>query len=307
MEIVTQHGFLRDAIFLEKMGGAASEYALSEDETKFIKIFYSGRHVIFQEELEGINTIISATGGKNKIPSFMLLPEAVIADGDKFCFVYETYQGVQDIQGYLCQDERRMDEKLFKQLLKAFLDCFSWMCQHSLAHRDYKMENCLIWFDEFGKATIKIIDFAFVSPYDEVSVSGTPGMWPVDLQFFHCDPSTGEPIRLESKKYKDMEVRQYFINSWTITPLRTLDPEGWEKIDTLIKRSDFTTGRRFLVKRLIRSIYSTLFPVQPGKYHDMYTLVMLFQQFFMLKERIKMSTPLSEALKKIIGNKKYLH
>lgn len=306
MEIITQHGFLRDATFLERMGGAASEYCLSEDETQFIKVFYAGKHMLFQQELEGINNIITAAGGKDKVPGFMLLPEAVIVDGDKFCFVYETHQNTQDIQEYFCEGVGEMDEKLFKQLLSCFLDCFNWMCQHRLAHRDYKTENCLIWFDKFDKATIKIIDFAFVSSYDQVSVCGTPGMWPIDLQFFHCNPSTGEPIRLESKKYKNKEVKQHFINCWAMSPLRTLDSESWKKIDALIRQSDFTVDRRFLVKRLIRAIYTTLFPTESGKYHDMHTLVMIFQQFFMLKGQIKMSAPLIDALQKVIGNKEYL-
>lgn len=306
MEIINQHGFLRDTLFLEKMGGGASEYCLSEDETKFIKVFYFEKHMIFQQELEGINNIISSAGGKNKVPDFMLLPEAVISDNDKYCFVYETHQGIQDIQEYLCEAGGKMNEKLFKQLLKSFLDCFNWMCEHRLAHRDYKMENCIIWFDEFGKATIKIIDFAFVSSYDEINVSGTPGMWPVDLQFFHCDPSTGKRINLGSRKYKDSEVRKYLINCWEMTPLRTSDSESWKKIDTLIRRSDFTVNRKSLVKKLVRTIYITLFPTESGKYHDMYTLVMLFRQFFMLKKQIMMSDSLINALQKIIGNKSYL-
>lgn len=307
MEIINQRDFLRDALFLEKMGGGASEYCLSEDETKFIKVFYFEKHMIFQQELEGINNIISSAGGKNKVPDFMLLPEAVISDNDKYCFVYETHQGTQDIHTYLCEGGGSMNEKLFKQLLRCFLDCFNWMCQHRLAHRDYKMENCIIWFDEFGKATIKIIDFAFVSSYDEVNVLGTPGMWPVDLRLFLCNPSTSGPINLGSKKYKDKEVRQYFINCWEKAPLRDIDSEGWKKIDTLIKKSNFTVNRRYLVNQIVRTIYSTLFPTEPGKYHDMYTLVMLFQKFFMLKKQIMMSDSLINALQKIIGNKSYLH
>lgn len=305
MEIVNQHGYLRNAMFLEKMGGAASEYCLSEDEDKFIKVFYPKQYILFQQELEGINTIISAAGGRDKVPPFMLLPEAVISDGDNYCFVYETHPNAQDIQDYFSSGQK-MDDKVFKQLLNTFLDCFNWMCQHRLAHRDYKMENCLIWSDERGTVTIKIIDFAFVSSYDEVNVSGTPGMWPIDLHLFHSNPSTGEPINLGSNKYKSSEVRQYFINCWAISPLRTLDKKEWKKIDVLIKMSNFSIDRSWTVKRLIRSIYSTLFPTEPGKYHDMYTLVMLFQQFFLLKGQIKMSAPVTCALQKMIGDKKYL-
>ena len=120
MEIVNQHGYLRDVTFLERMGGSASEYCLSEDETKFIKVFNLRKYDFFQQELEGINTIITAAGGRDKVPSFMLLPEEIIADGDNNCFVYETHQNTQDIQSYFCKDGGRMDEKLFKQLLKIF-------------------------------------------------------------------------------------------------------------------------------------------------------------------------------------------
>lgn len=306
MEIVNQHGYLRDVTFLEKKGASASEYCLSKDKTKFIKVFSSKKYRLFQKELEAINTIVNSAGGIDKVPSFILLPEKVIVDGSNNCFVYETYQSTQDIQEYLCEDGKKMDEKLFKKLLKIFLDCFNWMCRHNLAHRDYKMENCLIWFDEFGEATIKIIDFAFVSSYDQVNILGTPNMWPVELKFFLCNGSTGEAIYLENEKYNNEEVKNYFIKCWGKSSLRTVDIESWKKIDTLIKRSDFDSKRRWTVKIIIHSIYTTLFPTESGKYHDMYTLVMLFQQFFMLKDQIKMSSPLSDALQKIIGDKKYL-
>lgn len=306
MEIFNERGFLRNVIFLEELGGAASEYCLSEDKKKFIKVFYPHKYPNFEKELEGINTIIAVSGGKDKVPDFMLLPEFAVIDENKYCFVFETHPGLQDIQTYLCDECNFMDEKLFKQTLKCFINCFNWLSSHRLAHRDYKMENCLIWKDAFGKTIIKIIDFTFVSSYDDVLICGTPAFWPIELQLLHCNPSTYEQINLGSEKYKDVDVRNYFIKWWGRSSLRTFMPDQWKRVDNLIKESDFTFNRRYIVKELIKTIYTTIFPIKSGKYHDMYTLVMLFKRFLRLREQITMSDDLVDALQKVIGNKTYL-
>lgn len=302
MEIENHRGYSSKINLLEKLGGCASDYAISEDETEFIKIFYPDKNILFQRELLAINTIISLSHGKDNVPKCMLLPKKVIYDESNHYLVFETYPNTQDILTYLYDNNLKIDESIFKLVLKTFLDCFNWMSEHNLAHRDFKMENCLIWFDEFEKPTIKIIDFGHVSSCYDSKLLGTPNLWPIELQMLYRDHSTGQYLNLKSDKFK-YSIKDHFLKCWNFSSLKIHDKENWERFNKIIEESDFTVHKRKTIKSLENLMFSTVFPTKPGTYHDMYSLIIVFKQFIILKERgnIEMSELLLNTLQKFIG------
>lgn len=253
-------------------GGIASNYYLTTDRKSFVKCFHSDKHYLYLKEKMGVNHILNA-GKINRIPNCIHLPTKFIKSGSSHYILYPTQSSVVDLIDYI--QTNKIDLVLLKKILSAFITCFEWLQENGLSHRDFKADNCLIW-KKGEEYTVKIIDFGFLQPIENKELCYTHLMMPYELQLFNrnyygCNPNN---------------LKKLLIKLWESVPMKRYNEPGWKEIVDLIDSTNFRQNTKYCIELIRESVYHKLFPIQPGKYQDMYNIMTMFRQLLASKDEI---------------------
>ncbi|KAI8636490.1 kinase-like domain-containing protein [Parasitella parasitica] len=101
--------------------------------------------------------------------------EATMETEQHLCIVLEYVQGGElfDFVQHIHNDihkvgiQSNIDELLIKRLALELIDVVLWLHEHNIVHRDLKLENILVYFDETtGEPHIKVTDFGLARVVD---------------------------------------------------------------------------------------------------------------------------------------------
>ncbi|KAI7848313.1 kinase-like domain-containing protein [Circinella umbellata] len=183
--------------------------------------------------------------------------------GELFDFVQKMHQ---DLHSNNNNNNKKVDEQLIKQIFLQLIKIVQWMHEHSIIHRDLKLENIMIHMDENGNPRLKVTDFGLARVIDPkapilttrcgseeyaapeiVQSMGYDGRqtdtWALGVILyallvgylpFMYNPSKGEKVshlfyRIVSGDYK-------WPNDWIQHPERAVSNEAKEVVDRILKR-----------------------------------------------------------------------
>ncbi|KAI7895031.1 kinase-like domain-containing protein [Mucor mucedo] len=100
--------------------------------------------------------------------------EATMETEQHLCIVLEYVQGeelfdfVQHMHSDIHEEATKasIDEQLIKRLTLELVQVVSWLHNHNIVHRDLKLENILVYYDNRGELHLKLTDFGLARVFD---------------------------------------------------------------------------------------------------------------------------------------------